>query len=62
MEPTNMDFVRDAILNIIAEDGDINDMWLVAEHAETPERLSEAANIWAQTQPASCVVAGIAVS
>lgn len=49
MQLTDMDMVRGAIANALAEGLDIYDLWLCAEHASTPESFDAAVNELTET-------------
>jgi hypothetical protein len=48
---SDMDFVRAAIANAMAEDMTMQDIWACAEHAEETPDFEAAVNILAQTVP-----------
>ena len=45
LELTDMDYIRSAIAQLMADGLEIDDAWRVAEHAETPQDMDNAANI-----------------
>ena len=56
MDITQMDWVRAALANAMAEDMTLQDVWACAEHAATPEAFDDAVNELAQMMPGGAKV------